>query len=236
MAIWDDVLTPRDRKVLENRNKRDKRVRERGFGTRPAVVIVDDMVNFLGDDPNEDIVETVKRFPKASGKEGWDAIRCTQELIKAARRHGVPVIYTTAGLEEISTGARHGDNLPLEEGFRIVDQVKPAPEDIVIYKSAPSGFFGTSLVQHLNRLDIDTVLVCGCTTSGCVRATVVDAMSYHYKVGLIEDCTFDRFQISHKVNLFDMNVKYADVLPVEKVKEYFQSLKGAKKVAVGVGK
>jgi len=228
MAVWDDVLTNRDRKVLENREKRDRRLRRRGLGSRPALVIVDDMLDFLGDDPGEDIVESVQRYPKSAGREGWEAIKYTQRVIEEARRYGVPIIYTTAGLEEMSSGARHGDAISLEKGFRIVDEIAPADDDIVIYKSAASAFFGTSLIQHLNSLNVDTVLCCGCTTSGCVRATVIDATSYRFKVGLIEDCTFDRFQISHKVNLFDMHVKYADVVSSGEIIEYFKSLAPAK--------
>ncbi len=232
MAIWDDVLTDRDRLVLENRQKMDRRVRTRGLGTRPAIIVIDDMVEFVGDDPHEDIVGSVKRFPKSSGVEGWEAIRHTASLIQVARENGVPIIYSTSGLQEISTGARHGEAIPLERGFRIVDEVAPAEKDIVIYKSAPSAFFGTSLIQHLRTLDIDTVLCCGCTTSGCVRATVVDATSYHFKVGLVEECCFDRFQTSHKINLFDMNVKYADVMSLEQAAAYLRSLRAGKEGAV----
>jgi len=77
-------------------------------------------------------------------------------------------------------------------------------------KVRPSMFFGTALAAYLTSLRVDTVLVCGCTTSGCVRATVVDAFSYSYKTIVVEECTFDRSAVSHKVNLFDMHQKYAD--------------------------
>jgi nicotinamidase-related amidase len=86
-------------------------------------------------------------------------------------------------------------------------------------------------VQHLRDLDVDTVICTGCTTSGCVRASVVDAFSYHFRVGVVEECTFDRAQASHNASLFDMNAKYADVVSVERTKEYFKSLRGAPVVA-----
>jgi nicotinamidase-related amidase len=77
--------------------------------------------------------------------------------------------------------------------------------------------FGTPFMSHLNFLDVDTLVVTGCTTSGCVRATTVDAFSYNFKVIIPEETTFDRFQSSHAMNLFDLNCKYADVLPTDEV-------------------
>ena len=76
----------------------------------------------------------------------------------------------------------------------------------------------------LNALQVDTLLVCGCTTSGCVRASVVDAIANNYKVIVIEECTFDRGEVSHKVNLFDMNAKYADVVSISEVRDYITRL------------
>ena len=110
------------------------------------------------------------------------------------------------------------------ETNNIVREIAPAENDTVIHKHRPSIFFATPLVSMLNGLETDTLLVCGCTTSGCVRASVVDAFSYGYRVVLIEECTFDRGQATHKINLFDMNAKYADVLSVTEVKDYLARL------------
>ncbi|MEK7281157.1 MAG: isochorismatase family protein, partial [Chloroflexota bacterium] len=96
--------------------------------------------------------------------------------------------------------------------------------DIVIYKPKASAFFGTPLASLLNALRVDTVLCCGTSTSGCVRASVIDANSYNFHVAVIEECTFDRSQVSHKVNLFDMNAKYADVISLQEAREYITSL------------
>jgi isochorismate hydrolase len=79
-------------------------------------------------------------------------------------------------------------------------------------------------MSHLNFLDIDTLIVTGCTTSGCVRATSVDAFSYNFKVVIPEETTFDRFQSSHAMNLFDLNCKYADVIPTDEVAQYLDGL------------
>ena len=103
-------------------------------------------------------------------------------------------------------------------------EIAPGPGDILIPKEKPSLFFATPLLSYLIYHNVDTVFVCGTTTSGCVRATVIDAFSYNFKVGVIEECTFDRGEVSHKINLFDMNAKYADVMPVGEVMDYLQSI------------
>ena len=235
MPIWDDVITPRDKLVFENYEKTGSGPSRRGFGDKPVLLIIDVNIDFVGDDPNEDILESIKRYRFSSGVEGWQAVYQTVPLIQVARENNIPIIYSTGGLHGISKGAKHAEMVPIGKGQLIVDEIAPAEGDIVIYKSAPSAFFGTSLVQHLRRLDVDTVLCCGCTTSGCVRASVIDAFSYGFKVGVIEECSFDRAQVSHKINLFDMNAKYADVVSVEQTKEYLRSLRAGDRAVEAAG-
>jgi maleamate amidohydrolase len=90
---------------------------------------------------------------------------------------------------------------------------------VVIFKERASGFFGTPLVAHLTQLGVDSLIVCGESTSGCVRASCVDAYSFGYHVSIVEECVFDRSPLSHKVNLFDLHHKYSDVMKLEEVKE-----------------
>ena len=96
--------------------------------------------------------------------------------------------------------------------------------EIVIRKTQASAFFGTDLAAHLIYRGVDTLLIAGCTTSGCVRATVVDAFSHNLRVTVVEDGCFERCQASHAVNLFDMNSKYADVLPSGEVRSFMSGL------------
>jgi nicotinamidase-related amidase len=110
------------------------------------------------------------------------------------------------------------------DGNTIIAPIAPRAEDLVVRKDKPSAFFGTLLSSFLIDLQADSVLVCGTTTSGCVRATVVDAFSYNFRVSIVEDCTFDRGQASHAVNLFDMSQKYADVVSLAETREYLQGL------------
>ena len=101
--------------------------------------------------------------------------------------------------------------------YDIIDEVAPLPGEAVLYKTAPSAFFGTPLVSHFVKEGVDTVIVAGETTSGCVRATVVDGCSYRYRMIVAEECVFDRDEAPHAINLFDMHEKYADVLPLADV-------------------
>jgi maleamate amidohydrolase len=103
------------------------------------------------------------------------------------------------------------------EAHEIADTIKPEPKDIVVTKSKPSAFFGTPLASMLVYLGVDTLVVTGMVTSGCVRATVIDAFSHNYRVIVPLECVADRSPTSHQVNLFDIDMKYADVLPLADV-------------------
>jgi nicotinamidase-related amidase len=146
----------------------------------------------------------------------------------------VPIFYSTAPSRQtvLTAGRWHGKNSrgtedfhsQAQDGNEIVHEIAPQDGDIVILKDKPSVFFGTPLMSYLHELQVDTLLVAGTTTSGCVRATVVDAFSYNFKVAVVEECVFDRGQTSHKVNLFDMQAKYADVVPLEAALSYLDEL------------
>src|SRR5689334_7492702 len=203
MAIWDDATTERDKQVL----KACGYGRVRGLGQRPALIVVDMNYNWVGD-RREPVLESIKRIRHSCGEEAWDALDVVRTLIDKARPKGVPVIYTTGyGVEtNYESGRRpwkndrHDEDETMDYSARmeIVKEIAPAPSDIVIHKSKPSGFFGTPLHGVLNDYAVDTLLVTGGSTSGCIRATAVDAFSYNYFVAVVEDGTFDRIQLSHK--------------------------------------
>jgi maleamate amidohydrolase len=162
--------------------------------------------------------------------------RIHQAAEETARTTGLPVIYTsgerrpdnwdagswrwksTRGDE--ANGTAHDDI----DGNEIVTMIAPGPRDIVINKQKPSGFFRTNLASYLTLLSCDSVIVVGTTTSGCVRATVVDAFSLNYRVILAEEGCFDRSEASHAVSLCDMHAKYADVVPTAEILAYFDQL------------
>jgi nicotinamidase-related amidase len=211
---------------------RDRRV---GFGKRPALVLVDLYRAVFGDKP-EPLLEAIKTWPSSCGMAGWNALPHIQSLLKGAREAGIPIVHITMLSDSGMVGwfeAAHRDHpLPpatdaaaLDRKRRsadIVDEVKPIAGEIVLKKTAPSAFWGTPLAAHLNLHGIDTLLICGEATSGCVRATVVDAASYRYRVQVIEECCFDRHETTHALNLFDLHQKYADVIPLAQALEHLK--------------
>jgi maleamate amidohydrolase len=108
--------------------------------------------------------------------------------------------------------------------YAIRSDFKPQPGDVVITKQRASVFFGTPLVAHLTQLGVRTVIICGESTSGCVRASAVDAYSHGFHVVLVEECCFDRSLLSHKVNLFDLHHKYADVMKIDEVVAHLDAM------------
>ena len=228
MPIWDDLLDalPRsnDREIYEKAGY-GKRM---GFGKRPALVIIDVTYGYVGDKP-EPVLESIKRFPNSCGEVGWKAIDQLHSLLPVAREKEVPIIYSREPAKPRCL-LRKWDNTRgystqfSGQGLDIVKEIAPTSDDIVIYKDVPSIFFNTPLISILVPLCVDTLLICGCTTSGCVRASVDDAASYGFRVAVIEECTFDRTEISHRVSLFDMDAKYADVVSVAETKEYLRKL------------
>jgi nicotinamidase-related amidase len=111
-----------------------------------------------------------------------------------------------------------------DRGYDFVEEVAPHAGDTLIPKNHPSAFFGTPMVSYLIDQDVDTLLICGCTTSGCVRATAMDAFAYNFHVAVVEECVYDRGLVSHAVNLFDIQSKYADVVSLERAIAYLSGL------------
>jgi nicotinamidase-related amidase len=233
--IWDDYLTERDRQVFEAAGYG----RRGGFGTRPALFIIDVQYNFCGDEP-QPILEAVKKYRTACGEEAWQAVPHIERLMQLCRRKTFPIFYTVSERrpDMLDSGVQvakshRGAERTSQEGThatQTVEALKPRVQDFLIGKRKPSAFFGTPFMSHLNFLDVDTLIVTGCTTSGCVRATAVDAFSYNFKVVIPEETTFDRFQSSHAMNLFDLNCKYADVVPTDEVARYLEELPGREPV------
>jgi len=195
-------------------------------GRRPALLAID-LYNLVYDGGPKPVHELVEKFPSSCGIHAFEAIKPTQELFTQARSRGVPVIYSTReNRKEVDQGIRSTYRVAeeVEGAYEIRDEFKPQSGDMIVYKKRASVLFGTPLVAHLIQHGIDSLIVCGESTSGCVRASVVDAYSYGFHVVLVEECCFDRSLLSHKVNLFDMHHKYADVMHLEEVKRHLERL------------
>ncbi len=214
MAIWEDLIPESNMKPFEKGGMGGIS----GFGKRPAILVVDMTYAFVDE-----------RYPLGSST-SLGAVKAIKHLLEVARPRGVPIIYTTPipFLRAVDKGRWKTADEPImlsPEAHQVWPEIAPAPEDVVIAKGKPSAFFGTDLVSRLNFFGVDTTIITGMVTSGCVRATAVDAFSYNYYVIIPEECVADRGQVSHKVSLFDIHMKYGDVLPLSQVEEYLRNLR-----------
>jgi maleamate amidohydrolase len=230
--IWNKFLTERDKAVFGQSGYGARG----GFGKRPALVVIDVNYAFCDERPMP-ILESIKRWRNSCGEDAWVAMPYLKSLILKARSKGIPVIYTTGVRREDNwdsgswawkNGRSTEDQAPKVhsnvDGNEIVAEIAPGPQDIVIYKQKPSAFFGSNMASYLTLLGCDSVVMTGTTTSGCVRASVLDAFSLNYRVALAEEACFDRSQASHAINLCDMNAKYADVVKTAELLAFFDSL------------
>ena len=232
--IWEDFLTERDKAVFAQAEYGARG----GFGKKPALLIIDVNYNFCSDRP-EPILESIKRFRNSCGEDAWEALPVIKKLIDAARDKKMPVLYSTgvrredgwdAGGWAFKNSRNREDQAPPparesnHDGNDIMEEIAPAPQDIVIHKQKPSVFNGTGLMAYLNHLGADSLIVTGTTTSGCVRATVIDAFSLNLRVTIAAEGCFDRSQASHAINLCDMNAKYADVLDADEVLDHIKTM------------
>lgn len=198
--------------------------REIFVGRNPAILAIDlYRKSYLGG--NRPVVEVNKQFDGSCGENAWKAVEPTQKLFAAARAAGVPIIYTTRHAD--TGGVTSTNRKKLEEGedlYEIQPELAPEPGELIIYKERASAFFGTPLITHLRKLGAESLIVCGESTSGCVRASTVDAYSYGFHCTVVEECTYDRSMLSHKVSLFDLHHKYADVMHVDDVLNHIEGL------------
>ena len=199
-----------------------------------------DLYRWVFGDKPQPLLEAVKDWPGSCGLVAWESVPHIQSLLSTAREARIPIAYVT-GLDERDSGmsgwatanrrtggAERPADPEMEERRRrqydIIDEIAPMDGEVVLRKNSPSAFNGTPLENHFAHLGIDTVIIAGESTSGCVRASVVDACSRRYRVAVAEECVFDRTEAAHAINLFDMNEKYADVLPLGGIEDYIRSL------------
>jgi nicotinamidase-related amidase len=220
VPIWEAFLTDRDKEHLARGWQKDSPF---GFGDHVALIVVDNFADTVGE-PGEDQLEAVLKSRARFGAEGWVSIQRTKELLGVARRAGTVIVHTTI-TDPVMTGIQgrlaragssahtfHPDNFP-ETG------------ELIVHKAHASAFLGTSLDAQLRTRGIDTVFVCGNSTSGCLRATVVDAAGHGFRVGIVEECVFDRTEAAHAMSLFDMDQKYGDVISIDEASAYLEAIR-----------
>jgi maleamate amidohydrolase len=197
------------------------------LGSRPAVLVVDFSCGFT--DPECTL-----------GADMSAEVGATRRLLDAGRVKGLPVIFTTIGYEpSLKDGGLWLQKVPslgdLQIGGRWVEidpRLEPREDETIVLKKGASAFFGTNLPAILVSQGVDSVILCGATTSGCIRATAIDLLQYGYPTLVPRECVADRAQAPHEANLFDINAKYADVVPLDDVLEYVATVPGALGAAV----
>lgn len=221
---WSGVIPDED--LASFSREFDNEDRPLSAGTKPALLIIDMTRAFVD-----------STYPTGWSPTGAPAVQANAELLSAARRAHLPIFFTRGypGPDDPATPSERGrwkraaNPRPLPPGTPPGDVIAEPPTphagEVVIDKGAkPSGFFGTALSSYLIYEGCDTVIVTGMTTSGCVRATVLDAFQYNFHVVVPHECCADRSQISHKVSLFDMHMKYGDVIDLSETIAYIESL------------
>lgn len=190
-----------------------------GFGSTPAIVIVDMQVAF--NDPTQPL-----------GADMTNALSAVVTLLEEARAKDVPVIYVWTAyhpdMKDAGMWAAKIPGLKLLQlgtpGVEIHPDIAPMPEDHLVLKKGPSGFFMTNLAGLLRSQEVDTVILAGASTSGCIRATAIDALSNGFRLILPAEAIGDRAEGPHDASLFDINAKYGDVVPLDEALEYLRAL------------
>lgn len=190
-----------------------------GFGHKPVLLVVDFIHGFT--DPSTPL-----------GGDFSKEIEATNELLASFRRHGLPVVFTTISYEpDFRDAGVWIKKIPtlsiLVKGSHMAEvdhRCKPLPNEYVVRKSYASAFFGTRLDVYLNSLGVDTVVMAGCTTSGCIRASAIDSLQYAFYTIVVREAVGDRAQGPHEANLFDIDAKYGDVISLGEALDYLESV------------
>lgn len=204
---------------LESDYKRHGLAARVGFGSRPALLVVDFIKAY-----------TTPGSPLYAAPGVPDAVRASVPLLQTVRARGIPVIYTTVSyapdgrdggwfVRKVPALLQLAGDSPL---VQIVDELAPREGELVMTKKYASAFFGTPMAATLTALGVDTIILIGCSTSGCIRASAVDGMQYGFRVIVPRECVGDRAPGPHEANLFDIDAKYGDVMSLEEVLEYVQ--------------
>jgi maleamate amidohydrolase len=219
---WRDVIPEADLELYSGWR------RETFVGECPALLAIDlyDLVYRGGPHSPYELNE---RYPNTCGIFAHRAIAPTKRLIAAARRASMPIFFCTQETRPNNrppgaTSTRRQRPVS-NDGYAIYHEFTIEPTDVLICKQRASIFQGTPLLSHLSLLGVHSLIVCGESTSGCVRASVVDGYSGGFHVTVVEECTFDRAELTHKVNLFDLHHKYADVMHVEEVVAHLHAMR-----------
>ena len=225
MPIWEDILTDTDRAVI----KKAGYGWPRGLGIAPALMIVDPQYNYCGE--KKPILEQLSASASVFLAATCPAVENVQRILFSSRSASLPIIYTRHIQKDLyfdgfaaKTDRDQQNYLDGSQGTAIISELEPRAGELVVDKSYASAFYGTPLLSYLIKLGVDTLLVTGGTTSGCVRSLCVDAISRNFNVAVLEDALHDRISASHKAGLLDLWMKYCDVILTKTAMDYVETL------------
>lgn len=222
---WTSFLSPEEKRAFD----KVRWGQPSGFGTRPALLVVD-VQNYMIGEP--DAADNLDHFPFSCGLNAQNALPNIHALVDAGRRSHFPIVFTRFVItandnsrarlrDKVGIGREFDENLYFEGtyGAELHNSIVRQSGEEVIDKARRSAFFNTRLLDVLKRHEVDSLIVCGGSTSGCIRPTVCDAEQYDFRVIIAQDAVFDRFEAVHSMNLFDMSRAQADVLPTTEILE-----------------
>ena len=198
------------------------RQRESPQITKNSALLVIDLYNLVFEGGNRSVHEDglLDRFPAACGEKAYQAIQPTNQLIGLFRDNGLPIFFSTKDFERSQKDGNatlRPRKIAKAEDYQIFPEIDFRSTDNLVKKLRASVFFNTGLNDQLARLNVSNLFIVGESTSGCIRASVVDAFSLGYQVCLVEDCVFDQNPVSHAVNLYDMQHKYGQVIKLSEL-------------------
>lgn len=221
MKKWEAIFSDADRTLLKTFSGTERQP----LGKRPALIIIDVVRSFIGSKPKSALA-AAEEYRTSCGEAGWKALGEIKKLLDAFRARNLPVVYTTVdpvlgafawGPDKRSSVEEYRQEKWAADAWEIADEIKPLSSEPIIRKTKASAFLFTPLAPILHNMGADCLVIVGTSTSGCVRATAIDGFSHKYDIFVVEECTFDRFELSHLVALWDLNAKYANVIGIEEI-------------------
>jgi len=217
---WMKIIPDADRRTYQ----RAGFLFDQKLGTRAALIVVDLTYGFTGSE-SLTLEQAIEEFPTACGPAAWEAMPRISRLIRLFRELQWPIVFTQSDIYTTRFAGNATKTKARDRGAKFNEfpaTVAPHADEWILAKTKASAFFQTPLTAHLIKQATDTVVICGVSTSGCVRASAVDAFSHGFTTFVVDDCCFDRSYFSHCANLFDLQAKYASVISLHELEQVIQ--------------
>ncbi len=202
------------------------------FGEAPVLIVVDCTIAFTGT-TSLPMDEALREFPTSCGEYAWEALPRIHKLIHLFRDRELPIVFTRDDVRGPGATKRAARTKREVGGKEFPDIIAPREGEWILDKSRASAFYGTPLASYLMQLRADSLVVCGTSTSGCVRATAVEGYSSGVNVFVVEDCCFDRATYPHLASLFDLHAKYATVMTLSELEDVLNARDTRNPAALG---